>query len=298
MAETVRQILEGINQRVETEMRFLWNSNARANLADVKHFKKLRNIEFFPNKVAMICAAGPSLSDPKHIEFIKKYREHLYIFAVDTAFPVLYKNDIYPDVTVNVDAGDLSSCFVFKKLPLHCKLVASSISHPKTIETWPNRKEIYLYNLKAETSETITNISRMFQNFDSIDSRLNVGEFIVQLAIKYFNFNLLIMTGLDFAYVGDKDYADGTAHEIVREEQEYTLLDVFEQPVKTSPSFIGFLIAFKHNFIEYYSKKALFFSLNKGILPFPYELDKAEKFMEQLVENRRRVEEFKNQEKR
>ncbi len=282
---TLREIIDTANKRVENELGFSWLSNARSNVDTIRKHKKVRNLEFEPNKIALVCGAGPSLSDEKHIEFIKKYRDRFAIFAVDVAFPVLYKHEIYPDFTVNVDSTAMPECFLFKKLPKKCKLIAATIAHPKNLMAWPNQSEIYFYNLKAESKLT-NDITLLYSTLDMLESRLNVGEFCVNLATKYFNYGLVVTVGLDFAYVDNKNYADGTVHEVSQEESygldNYIMLDCFGKPVNTNASFIGFLIAFMANYKNVYTKKSTLISLNKGILPLKYDFDKLLEFMKKV----------------
>ena len=87
-------ILERINTSTRLFFSSLWTNNARINHHNKSDFRKIQNLEF-DGKVALICGTSPSLTE--HIPLIKQYRDKFEIWCADTAFPILYDNEIYPD---------------------------------------------------------------------------------------------------------------------------------------------------------------------------------------------------------
>ncbi|MDR2785306.1 MAG: DUF115 domain-containing protein [Treponema sp.] len=63
-----------------------------------------------PVKKALICAAGPSLDVqlPRLREYDTKGKRDCFIISVDTALPVLLKNDLKPDAVVSIDCQHIS----------------------------------------------------------------------------------------------------------------------------------------------------------------------------------------------
>ena len=60
----------------------------------------------FKGKPAILVAAGPSLDD--NVEELKKAKGKALILCVDTAYRILLKHNILPDIVVSIDAGKLS----------------------------------------------------------------------------------------------------------------------------------------------------------------------------------------------
>lgn len=267
-----------INDKTEDYFRATWERNARINVHG--KYKKINNVEFTPKPLTLICGSGPSLE--MHIDFIKKYRDKLLIFAADTTFAILYKHEIYPDFVCNIDSSDsLEACFVFKDYAIrlrNTKMVAATVSSPLVLQAFQGTK--YLFNLGAEL-ETLRKVRLMFPTYPTIESKYNVGEFMLNLAIKYFLSRNVAITGLDFAYVGDKYYSGGCPMPDATRKEIY-LYDSDMNLCATDTMFLTYMIELFNNYQDEYHKKAQIFNLSKGVLPLKYRLNECVEFLDNI----------------
>lgn len=270
-----------VNERVISHLEKAWLENARINSHNLNNYRKVGNMVVPHHKVAVICGAGASLSE--HIEFFKANREALYVICVDVAYPVLYKNNLTPDLVITLDPTDLATCFLFKPAPTWVSLLAASVSHPNTVAAWNRPNSVYMFNLMDNDNAVFEQVVRYAPKLQPMLSKFNVGEFAVQFAVRYASFKNVIITGIDFAYYDDKYYADGIAHNVtpLKPEEETYLLDYRNQMVKSTISFQMFALAFMKNYRECYSQSAKIISLNKGILPLKYDLEGAINMIEE-----------------
>lgn len=250
-----------------------WLRNSRVNYANKDKFRKVQNYELDSKRTPLICGAGPSLTE--HIPFIREHRDKLLIIAVDAAFSILYKEDIFPDITVNIDAGSdaFIPCFAFVNYAkFRGVLFAASVSSPEMLNAW--RNPIHLYNLRDRTNPVLTRIETLLlPKFGGMDSKYNVGEFCVNMAIKYFGYKAVGFTGIDLAYVNHKYYADGVGHAIVapdEPENNFYILNNDREPVPTCNVFLVYQAAFLKNYLTEYVRKARIYNLSRGILPLKY----------------------------
>jgi hypothetical protein len=102
--EAIKKNIEIFSQNIMTESAFLhmWTKNFIYNS---RSFGKYPLINFVKNKLddnlAVIACAGPGLDG--EIPSIKKNRDMITLFAVDTAIKPLFKNNITPDFVVSLD---------------------------------------------------------------------------------------------------------------------------------------------------------------------------------------------------
>lgn len=101
----------------------------------------LKKIKIKPT--AILVATGPSLT--KQLELLKQVQDYAVIVAVDASFPILYKNNIKPDIVVSMERIPLTGEF-FKKTPKEAHegviFALSSLQHPNVIN-----------NIKAGTKQ-------------------------------------------------------------------------------------------------------------------------------------------------
>lgn len=83
-----------------------WMSTAAGvagNIAVWRNREVLRLVDGVKNFPAIICGAGPSLS--QSIPYLRQYRDRIFIFAVGRAFKTLDGHGIRPDMVVEIDAN-------------------------------------------------------------------------------------------------------------------------------------------------------------------------------------------------
>lgn len=272
----LQNIMTRSNQITMDYFADMWARNSRVNYANKDKFRKIQNYQLDPNRTPFICGAGPSLTE--HIPFIRENRDKLLLIAVDAAFSVLYKEDIFPDITVNIDASSESfvPCFSFVNYAkFHGVLFAASISSPELLSVWKN--PTYLYNLRDRNNPLLTKIETvLLPKFGGMDSKYNVGEFCLNMVIKYFGYKAVGFTGIDFAFLNHKYYADGIGHAIEppdAPEHTFYVLNNDREPIPTCNVFLVYQAAFLKNYLTEYVRKARIYNLSRGILPLRYNKD-------------------------
>ena len=281
-------ILERINITTRIFFSRLWTDNLRINSHNKSDFRKIQNLEF-DGKVALICGTSPTLTE--HLPLIKKYRDKFEIWCADTAFPILYNNEIYPDFVVSIDASpELASCFAFKDFSKcnKTKFVAATVTSPSVLSCWRSNN-VYLFNLNDPSAPELAEALKYFPNFGSVDSKYNVGEFMVFLAVKFGGYPNVILTGMDFCFFDKKLYADGVDEKInemnlkvFKDTDSLLLVSNSGMPVYSNKMLFVFSKAFNMNYNAYYSKQAKFYNLTKGLIGLPYQLKETTEFLEEV----------------
>lgn len=281
-------ILERINTSTRLFFSSLWTNNARINHHNKSDFRKIQNLEF-DGKVALICGTSPSLTE--HIPLIKQYRDKFEIWCADTAFPILYDNEIYPDFVVSIDPSpELASCFAFKDFSKCPKTlyIAPTVAAPAVLSCWRSNK-VYLYNLYDPNVPEYLEAKNLFPNFGAVASKFNVGEFMVFVAVKFCAYPNIILTGMDFCFFNNKLYADGVNEKInemnlkvFNDNNSFVSLSNEGLPVVTNNMLFVFAKTFNMNYKMLYEKQAKFYNLTKGLICLPYQLAETEAFLKEV----------------
>lgn len=274
-----------INKQTYEFYNDIWNSNAKLNYYNLKDYKKLSNFTMERKcPIAVVCGSGPSLADSYDV--IKENRDIINVICAETAVPMLIANGITPDIVVNIDAYDLSEPFLkvgFDALN-NVKFIASTVSHPKTIEAFGHPRNTYFFNLRDGKSDMLNKVELLYglTKVPAIVSRANVGEFSLYLACRFLAYKYIAITGLDFCYVDNKIYAEGVAHTVgvVTEKGCMSMINCLNQPVFVPPMFYIYMLTFMKNYVAEYKRcMTKMFNLTKGILPFAHELDTFKSFL-------------------
>lgn len=182
-----------------------WLKNALINLSDMQHFNT-EPLEI-KNKAIVVCGAGPSLD--MSIPLLKRKRSDLYIASVDTALPILVKNEIIPDSVFSMDTSPYSSYHFVG-------------TFNKSIRFFKD----YTSSLKIKKNS----VSLLFSDFPLLPlcgfqldplprldtSSGNIGTSMIQFFGKYFSELPLICTGIDFGFYNKISYSKGNYHENYR----------------------------------------------------------------------------------
>lgn len=107
LIQTVKETLNEISRDYSVQSHFgkLWHKNIFNNL---KKINSLKDFDFIvdTDKTAAIIAAGPSFDITKNL--IKDNQEKYCIISTDTAFSVLEKENIKPQIVVSIDPQNVS----------------------------------------------------------------------------------------------------------------------------------------------------------------------------------------------
>ena len=227
LQETIKSIISGtlknISSDYATQAKFgkLWHNNIFSNLKTISKngvinccIPKTDN-----TKEAAVIGAGPSLD--KTIDLLKRNREKYYIISTDTAFPILVKNGIVPEITVTID-GQNTSYRHFSGLSLNKTILAFCLSaSPAVIK--------YAYEQNAGLFPFCDNhpLEHFVKNFtnagDAFLPIIDCGAGTVlhaaaSLAEKT-GFKNISVFGADFGYSNGKAYANGSYFDSVFSEK-------------------------------------------------------------------------------
>ncbi|WP_139493123.1 motility associated factor glycosyltransferase family protein [Campylobacter armoricus] len=183
------------------------------NLPKMIQNPPLKNLWLKQNKkakAAIVVAAGPSLS--KQLPLLKQYQDQFSIFCVDSAYPILAKNDIKPDFVLASERTKLASNLIqqnYKNIDDNIVFILLTLAHPLAIEYLENTDRKFL----LIPYPTIFFDKLNLFDFGKSPSGGTVAYNALQLACD-FNHENIIFIGQDLAYGEDgsshaKDYFYG-----------------------------------------------------------------------------------------
>ncbi len=192
------EILKSINKKINNEITFFNLSISYTNNFFKNYFSlnKLIRLNPYSSSRAIIVGAAPSLE--KDIKYIHKLQKNLYIFAVDTVYEYLLKNDIIPDFVFSIDPQFYSYLHFYNKIHNpKTKFIIDIFSFFKLKDILPNYNFILTKNFLT---------SYFFP--DSLLYDFNggsVANFILYFLLKN-GFNMIILSGIDLNFSEHKMY--------------------------------------------------------------------------------------------
>lgn len=192
---------------VQSHFGKIWQKNIIENLFCLSKLQKTECINPDRKKIALVIAAGPSLD--KNIEIIKKTPEDFYIISTDTAYGILLKNKISPDIVVSIDGQNISTNHFFYKIDYSktnfiFDLCANSCITKKISK---NSNKIFFFSNGHPFSEYAKNFSSSIKSIFTGSGTVTIAA--LDIAIKL-NFKQIFILGADFGYINNKPYAKGT----------------------------------------------------------------------------------------
>lgn len=211
-------------QTLMTEEHFipLWFKNTIKNIKKLTRHPILKFTNVAKsNDIAVIVAAGPNLNN--EIITLKKYREYITIFAVDTAIKPLYKSNITPDYVITLD-GQYYSLYDFIKNK-EFTLISDITAYPR-LEEFADKLIIScssnIYD-KSFFKQFLTDIKykdRYFTN-DLVESGGTVSDYALNIAASL-GFKNIYLAGYDLGFPHWVTHANESPfHERVLYSQDY-----------------------------------------------------------------------------
>ncbi|HEC1791409.1 TPA: motility associated factor glycosyltransferase family protein, partial [Campylobacter lari] len=166
------------------------------------------------NKSVIVVCAGPSLN--KQLELLKTYQDDYVIFALDSTYKTLLKNEIYPDFVFSMDIYEECASF-YENLPSNKKnqiyIVSSTVD--KSLMRILEKKENKIFILKNLDYQKKFNLNE----FGYLDIGINVAHFAYSFAIAL-GFSNVIIIGQDLAFSEDGSSHADTANFTFRDEEK------------------------------------------------------------------------------
>ncbi|MCF7914358.1 MAG: DUF115 domain-containing protein [Spirochaetaceae bacterium] len=194
----------------------LWIKNVFHNLAQctfpaVSHETKRPHLASCPrfglpstSLPVLIAGAGPSLD--AHIDFIRCYRDTIFLLTVDTAYSVLLQHGIKPDMVV-VQESQFYNLYDFIFQPrIEADILADISSYPQVLRLGAG--DIYFY----ATEFVRTQLFSRLQEAELLPPRIpplgSVGTTAVHAALSITD-STVILAGIDFAFPSGQTHARG-----------------------------------------------------------------------------------------
>jgi len=152
-------------------------------------------------KIAVVCAAGPSLS--LQIPAIKEKKNDRFIIAVDTSLPCLLNAGITPDAVVSIDCQHISYYHFMNGLP-EGVLLFLDIASPPLLAS--RSKTLHFFTSAHPLTRYISQAWKPLPELDT--SGGNVTYAAVSLA-EQLGASEIELYGADFSYPGGVSYACG-----------------------------------------------------------------------------------------
>lgn len=211
---TVDDAVKDIQRDFSVQARFakVWTHNIFSNLQIFEKaatFSELKNL-YAEKKTAAVIAAGPTLD--KSIEKLKNAREKYIIIATDTAFSVLLKRGIFPEICVSVDAQMISENHFFNAAKTRGKTIfAFDLSgNSSAVRSVAKQKLPFFF---FETGHPLSKAASLFdgkKHFLSLDAGSGTVTVAAYNLAQKIGFSKIELFGADFAYSGGKPYCKGT----------------------------------------------------------------------------------------
>lgn len=202
------EALKNIAQDFSTQAHFgkIWQRNIINNL---KQISSDTEIIFPKEKIAVVVAAGPSLD--KKIAWIKENREKIFIFATDTAYKTLQKEQIFSDAVISIDGQNISYHHFLRKINDKTIFIFDLCGNSSCIRKIKKNGNNIIF---TTTGHPLITFAEQTQNTDYNFIFANAGTGTVTISALDFaskvGFNEIIVIGADFSFPNKKPYAKGT----------------------------------------------------------------------------------------
>lgn len=202
------EALKNIAQDFSTQAHFgkIWQRNIINNL---KQISSDTEIIFPKEKIAVVVAAGPSLD--KKIAWIKENREKIFIFATDTAYKTLQKEQIFSDAVISIDGQNISYHHFLRKINNKTIFIFDLCGNSSCIRKIKKNGNNIIF---TTTGHPLITFAEQTQNTDYNFIFANAGTGTVTISALDFaskvGFNEIIVIGADFSFPNKKPYAKGT----------------------------------------------------------------------------------------
>ena len=212
------------------------------NLMDSYSLESLKNAmpEGF---TAVIVSSGPSLS--KNIKELKKATGKCLMIAVDSALPPLFAEDIQPDIYMCVDANKPTTHFEEERTK-DSAIVTALQSIPGAIK---EGQRVFFEG--TDNSYINSFLEAQGIELPVISTGGTVANSAYSLA-EYLGASVIILTGQDLAYTGEKAHADNNLSDnnAIIEDTIVETVDIYGKPIRSSQEFMIYKDWFERRIAE------------------------------------------------
>lgn len=156
-------------------------------------------------KPVVVCGAGSTLEESTSI--LKKYRENLYIIAVDTALSALLKSGIRPDLIFALESQFYNLGDFYDSIGMNIDLLTDITGYPPVCRKLSGNT--YFFSSVFLQNKLLNRLNTTYDMNLTIPPLGSVGVAAVFTAYKLFKTNIFL-TGLDFSFVPGKSHCKGS----------------------------------------------------------------------------------------
>jgi hypothetical protein len=213
----------------------LYFRNAMANFDYQSDADAGRLFGRFKKIPLVIVSAGPSLD--RTVRQLKGFEDRCFILAVDTALRPVLAAGITPHAVVLADPTELNARHIVGAMPESTYLIAEQAAHPSALQSAQRR---FLFGLGLFPDSLFTKFGFAKSRIDAWGS---VATSALDLACRM-GADPIIFTGQDFAYTGNRNYAQHTIFHDKRFDIELarkvTSTDIWGNEIYTTEDFIAY----------------------------------------------------------
>lgn len=240
-----------ININSIKKYQYRWQANIIRNCLSSKDFFILDNLKnAFQNTPVLLCAGGPSLENC--IPYLSQLKEKCLLICVDTALPVLHKNNIPPDFIVVADPQYINTKHLEFGLSWAMSqgacLIMDISTNTRVLHICPTGAPIFTVYSKMPLVEFL------FRGMN-MGYRPKSGGSIATLALEICNFfgaKNIYTTGLDLSYPNKQSHAKETYFEKHTINQSHRLSPIEDRIIKR------FSNQAPHRKVEGFNKKNIY----------------------------------------
>ncbi|MBQ1527265.1 MAG: motility associated factor glycosyltransferase family protein [Lachnospiraceae bacterium] len=237
-------IIEG-SMNVEVRYGEKYYNNILSNLPNLMDSYSLESLKTAMPEgfTAVIVSSGPSLS--KNIKELGKACGKCLMIAVDSALPPLFAEDIQPDIYMCVDANKPTTHFEEERTK-DSAIVTALQSIPGAIK---EGQRVFFEG----TDNSYINSFLEAQDIELpvISTGGTVANSAYSLA-EYLGASVIILTGQDLAYTGEKAHADNNLSDnnAIIEDTIVETVDIYGKPIRSSQEFMIYKDWFERRIAE------------------------------------------------
>lgn len=222
---------KAVGRQTQIGLSHLFVANALINAVFANPINDLSTYrDLHKNKPILVVATGPSLN--KQMPLLERYKDQFVIVAVDPAVPILKSHGIVPQFVVSIDPKK-RPYWKHNELDDDTTFVIEIGCCPDV--AWSSNKKYLVTSCHKDVHRLVTSLGA---HAPYLQTGGSVGTSAFSLAC-LMGGNPIVMIGMDLAWTGGKDHADGYVSQYSREILDARHAKGFEiegydgQPVRT-----------------------------------------------------------------
>lgn len=218
-----------------------WSRNLLRNLPFLLTSAPVTQMtDSWKKKPVIVVGAGPSLN--KNIHLLKQAKGKALIFCVDTAYRILQRHGIVPDLLVTLDGSPMNAAHMqgcnYDNIPL----LFDAYSHHEILENHKGPR------IALSTVDFHSHWWKRVIGCETAEFALSQGGSVATAAFSFARLigaDPIILTGVDLSYPNGQCYANGALHDARNvkdmDRQLYPVKDIYGQDTYTTFDYMYYL---------------------------------------------------------